>query len=194
MYDHDEPHYHAKVWHNLKISLLITVVLVLISPACNAQKTFVEDGKLNGVLPLNESGAVTYVRVADVAGVSKEELYKRARKWFVKTYASPKDVLQLSDKETGELTGKGILDIPVQILRVRLGVLAGHTVTVELKDERYRITVNAITINSEPLLTYKLPFLAPPQKQYTTLYTTIDERVKALITSLQTALFTTDDF
>lgn len=90
MYNFSDPYYRRKVWERYKMSLTIAVGLLLLSLACNAQKLFIENGKLNGILPLDEKGRITYQVIDTISAVSKGELYKRARKWFVKTYVSQK--------------------------------------------------------------------------------------------------------
>ena len=62
--------------------------------------------KLLGILPLKD-GKVTYTDVIQLQGVSKDEMYKRAKHWFVDTFNSGKDVIQLDDKKNGEVIGKG---------------------------------------------------------------------------------------
>lgn len=48
-----------------------------------------------------------YTGIVQVAGVSKEELYTRARSWFVKTYKDADVVIQMDDKDAGKIIGKG---------------------------------------------------------------------------------------
>ncbi|MEP6951040.1 MAG: DUF4468 domain-containing protein [Ginsengibacter sp.] len=50
--------------------------------------------------------AISYTSSVNVTGLSKEELYIRARDWFSNNLQS----LQLQDKKTGELSGKGIVE------------------------------------------------------------------------------------
>ncbi|NWJ52344.1 MAG: DUF4468 domain-containing protein [Bacteroidetes bacterium] len=62
--------------------------------------------KLSGVLPLKD-GKVIYSGIIQLQGVSKDEIYKRVKIWFINTYNSGKDVIQFDDKESGEIIGKG---------------------------------------------------------------------------------------
>lgn len=173
-----------------------TLLLLLISLSCFAQKNFVENGKLNGVLPLDDSENVTYQIIKSVDGVSKDELYKRGRKWFVKTYNSAKDVLQVNDPNTGELTGHGYLDGKAKIARVWFSSPIAHTLMVEVKDNRYRITLTDLKLgeNQNKLKDFKLPYIGTTENHYTSLYKSIDERAQTLLSSLEKALTTPDDF
>jgi len=58
------------------------------------------------ILPL-KNGKVFYSGIVKTDGVSKEELYNRAKRWFVNTYTSAQDNIQIDDKENGEIVGKG---------------------------------------------------------------------------------------
>lgn len=53
---------------------------------------------------------LTFSEVIDVPGVDKNELFIRGREWFNENFKSAKDVLQIADKETGELAGKGVME------------------------------------------------------------------------------------
>lgn len=49
---------------------------------------------------------LTYTKVLEVPGVGKDDLFFRARQWTVESFKDPKSVLQVQDKESGELSGK----------------------------------------------------------------------------------------
>ncbi|KAF5078477.1 hypothetical protein DSECCO2_140150 [anaerobic digester metagenome] len=55
--------------------------------------------------------AIVYSEVVEVSDTDKDELFIRAREWFNETFNSSRDVLQISDKETGELSGKGLMKV-----------------------------------------------------------------------------------
>lgn len=71
--------------------------------------------------------------------ISTEELFSRARGWYVSTFKSTKDALQIQDKRAGELIGKGSL-----VYYSSQGALSsanGHinfTIKFFLKDGRYK--------------------------------------------------------
>lgn len=54
---------------------------------------------------------LSYSEAIEVSGVNKDELFIRGREWFNDNFKSSKDVLQITDKESGELSGKGILEV-----------------------------------------------------------------------------------
>ncbi len=55
--------------------------------------------------------ALSFSEVIDVSGVGKNELFIRGREWFNENFKSSKDVLQITDKESGELSGKGLMEV-----------------------------------------------------------------------------------
>ncbi len=54
---------------------------------------------------------VNYSEAIEVPNVEKNELFLRGREWFNDNFKSSKDVLQVIDKETGELSGKGFMEV-----------------------------------------------------------------------------------
>lgn len=58
---------------------------------------------------LSQDSVITYTEVIQIPAATKEQLFIRARQWFNETFKSAKDVLQINDKQTGELAGKGYI-------------------------------------------------------------------------------------
>lgn len=96
--------------------------------------------KMHNLLPM-KNGRICYSKVIEVPGVSKSELYDRAYAWFVSTYKSAKDVIQMADKESGKIIGKGWFTHPFSKLKV------DHSVTITVKDGRYKYTITDFVFN-----------------------------------------------
>lgn len=78
----------------------------------------------------------------DTVSCPKDKLYTRALTWVVKTYNSAKDVIQLNDKDDGKLILKAIMQIPV----ARGGYeTVDYTMTIDVKDNKYRCTITGFT-------------------------------------------------
>jgi len=80
---------------------------------------------------------VTYSETIEITGVSQDDLYIRANMWFVDAFNNAESVIQFSDKESGVIKGKyigGSVVVGIYIYKI------STTVTVEVKDGRYRIT------------------------------------------------------
>lgn len=53
--------------------------------------------------PIDAQGVITYKLIEDVPGVSKKELYDRAKIWSALTFKSSKNVIQLDDTDGGTI-------------------------------------------------------------------------------------------
>lgn len=125
----------------MKKMLFLLMALGLAIPALKAQD----------VAPL------TYSEVIQVDGVSKDELYNRAKQWFVATYGDATKVIQNEDKESGIITGKaisGTMFLGFFYTKKSGGFgrktdepmygTARYTITIAVKDGRYKYSVSDI--------------------------------------------------
>lgn len=53
----------------------------------------------------------SYSEVVQIDSISAEKLYTTARNWYFETFKSSKDVINIEDKETGQISGNGIINI-----------------------------------------------------------------------------------
>lgn len=84
-----------------------------------------------------------YTEVVSVENTTKDQLFVKARQWFNDAWKSSKDVLQITDKETGELSGKGIISSyydykPPMGAAVKPPVDYHVSISVFVKDGRYK--------------------------------------------------------
>lgn len=56
--------------------------------------------------------AMKYTDVVVIPGASKDLLFQKAWNWINENFKSDKDVIQIQDKESGELAAKGIMVVP----------------------------------------------------------------------------------
>lgn len=75
-----------------------------------------------------------FSEVVQATGVSKDELYNRARNWVVQTYNSANDVIQLADKESGQITVKALILSKFKIFNMK----TAYTMSIYIKDGRYK--------------------------------------------------------
>lgn len=89
---------------------------------------------------------VTFLRINNVPGVTKAELYARAREWFAVTFSTANKVLQMDDKENGKLVGRGSLT-STYTMKIGLGMtmpssyIIDYTINITIKDFKYRIII-----------------------------------------------------
>lgn len=85
---------------------------------------------------------ICYTEVITVDSTSREALYYRSREWFAKTYNSSKDVLQMDDKESGNIIGKANIPMYYTFLgSTSQNGYMNYTISIYLKDNRYKYEI-----------------------------------------------------
>jgi hypothetical protein len=82
------------------------------------------------------TNSTTFSEIVDVTGSSVSDLYTRINLWFIDAFNSSESVIEFSDKEAGVIKGK-------YLFRGNDGPYpydCQSTITVEVNDEKYRIT------------------------------------------------------
>jgi len=94
---------------------------------------------------------ITFTEIVATEGVSKDILFQNARQWYNKTFISSKEVLQVIDKESGELSGKGILESSL-VTKV-FGVDKTYpcyyrfSLDIKVKDGKYKYTFSNFIVD-----------------------------------------------
>lgn len=91
-------------------------------------------------------GAVIYSGIVDL-NANKDELFNRAKAWFVSRYNSANDVLQMQDKNDGIIMGKGVFEeyynMGLMIGNQKVNVF--HTVKIYVKDGKYKYEITDLS-------------------------------------------------
>lgn len=86
--------------------------------------------------------ALEYSKVFQVdSTISKDQLFVRARAWFVDYYKNASAVLQVSDKENGELLGAPQFTFDYNIFLSAFSAQITYRVSVKIKQCRYKVTI-----------------------------------------------------
>ena len=98
-----------------------------------------------GVLSISAYGQNTleYSEVVEVEGVTQKELFKRARMWFNRTYKDSKEILNIIDKESGELSGKAQTGFTYNSLlwgNTVNGIIS-YRISIYVKEGRYKYVI-----------------------------------------------------
>jgi hypothetical protein len=98
-------------------------------------------------LPVDpQTKLITYQGVVEVPGVSKADLYTRAHGWVATAYRSANTVIQMQDKEAGQLVVKGLTRVTLRSLGLNADAGAvRHTLTIYVKDGRYKYVLTDLT-------------------------------------------------
>lgn len=60
------------------------------------------------IFPIDSiTGEIIYSGIVEVDSINSQELYVRTHAWFTHSFGSAQNVIQLDDKETGKIIGKG---------------------------------------------------------------------------------------
>ena len=90
---------------------------------------------------------LTIRKIANVPGLSKNQLFDKSKIWLAENFVSSQDVIQYENKEDGIIVGKG--SIPhyrtTLIGPVRVGNL-GFTLVINTKDNKIRVTIKDIHV------------------------------------------------
>lgn len=119
------------------------LVLILF---CVSYQSFSQSAKARNLMAeiagqwqVDENGNVTYVDVLELPGLSKDQIYDRARNYFTYNYNDANEVIQTEDKEQGVVVGKGFYD-NVHMSYIPESVFdCWHILRVDIKEERARV-------------------------------------------------------
>jgi hypothetical protein len=101
-------------------------------------------------LPFNELGVLIYEEVVPCKG-KKDDLYLRAKLFYADIFKSAKDVIQVDDKESGILVGKGLTHIMVSgeaLFDTKMKMW--FSIKIQCKDDRYKYELYDIHFESYP--------------------------------------------
>jgi hypothetical protein len=127
------------------IGRLITasaVILTLLAVGCAGTGSLPPGADVKHPIPVNdETGKFFYRGIVEVPGISKTALHRRAKAWVAQGYRSAPHVLKLDDPEGG-LIIKGQYQVPFMFGKYAVY----HTLTIDLKDGRYRYTLTGLEV------------------------------------------------
>lgn len=101
--------------------------------------------------PTGDDGRIRFEEVVQVPGADANELYLRARTWFVDYFKQSDEVIEFEDKESGKIMGKGAHKFVIT-KKTDLGGTFSYdrrlmyTITVMFRDGRYRYEIDNLMI------------------------------------------------
>jgi hypothetical protein len=109
------------------------------------RKTIALTATLIAVMTMTVFGQdpLTYTEVVQTDSASKNELYNRAKLWFVNAYNSASDVLQMDNKEEGQIIGKAIMKYNPTVFSGSEQTKGNikYTIKIFVKDSRYKYEI-----------------------------------------------------
>lgn len=99
----------------------------------------------NYQFPVNENGNEEFKEVVNT-GIKKDMMFSNAQEWIAKTFGDYKKVIQFENKEDGKLIIKGFSPINHVRKLDNLSERMSYTITIDIKDDKYRYTISDIVI------------------------------------------------
>lgn len=87
-----------------------------------------------------KSNQLIYIEVVEVPNATKQDLFQRANIWAVSAFRNAKFAIQINDKDSGQIVGKGALEYE-QGFKLGSGSTRGHIsfiFKIFVKDGRYK--------------------------------------------------------
>lgn len=126
----------------MKKTLILIAAIAFSAIESYAQSAKEMQAEIKGAYTLDDNGNVTYTKVIEAPGLSKEDIFSRAQNYFTYNYGSGKSVIQTEDKDRGLLVGKGIyVNVHVGVSLVSVAVDAWHILRIDVKDGRARAVI-----------------------------------------------------
>lgn len=122
---------------------ILTIVLSLIglSNLCYSQN--IKNIELPYCLYTNESKMFVYDTVINVAGVSKDELYKRSKDWVISTVRTSDKTVIFDDQGLNEIRTDVTLGIPIQMGTSDIN----FKLSIYLKDNKVRFVTESFQMH-----------------------------------------------
>lgn len=89
-----------------------------------------------------DTGLITYSGVVQAQG-SDNELYDKAKNWFVNAYRDASAVIQIDSEEDATIVGKGVS----LIMFFGHNRHVYHTIKIQSREGRYKYTIDHITVH-----------------------------------------------
>lgn len=93
-----------------------------------------------------------YTDVVQVEGVSKKQLFDRAKMWLATYYRSSSDVLQIVDEENSQLVGKALIEYHSSVFKgseATKGYIR-YKISIFFKDGRYKYSFSNFIHEGNP--------------------------------------------
>ncbi len=88
-----------------KVVLIILMLAFFTSSYSQSAKKMLSE--ISGKWQLDDNGNVTFLKIVEVSGIDKNEIYNRALNYFIYNYGNGNSTIQNQDKESGLIVGKG---------------------------------------------------------------------------------------
>ena len=163
-----------------------TLLLTLLPLYIYAQKPVVQDGKFNGILPINPQGKVLYESIQSVETATKGQLLDRARNWVLGAFPADKDVLPVVTESTGRMLGKGNFLVNPFLTGKLTPTQVSYTLIIDINEGQYQATLSNFYLGGKK--NKPIEFMAGPPEYINEICIQTDEQSRAILWSLNRAM------
>ena len=121
------------------ILALTFIALLPIHSFSQSDKTNSTLNDISGEYEVDDNGNVTYVKIIEIPGATKEVLFTRALDYFTYKYNDGESVIQVTDKESGHIVAKGLYQKVFSYKGyVGYDLDTWHILTIDVKEAKVR--------------------------------------------------------
>lgn len=157
---------------------ILSFILIAVSLTLTAQKFY-------DVMPTKD-GVIYYSGVISADSTSAQVLYTRAHKWFISSYGSAQEVIQLADDDT--IIGKGFFTLLLGGAMTSVEMEVWHIVTIRVKDGRWRYEISDFRTGDSSMELWAEAVNKYMPRKVTDFVRRADDHIINLITSLSIAM------
>ena len=92
-----------------------------------------------------KDGKVVFEEIDTIPGTTESELYYRSKTWTINEFKDAQKVIQLDDKDAGQLIGKGDFTYVYKVLTARADWTCNFTFQIDCRDNKARIKIYDIS-------------------------------------------------
>jgi len=126
-----------------KTTLLLFILFLFNASYSQNKETTRLLESIEGKWKQDEKKYITYQEIVEIPNISKDILFSRAENYFAYTYKDANSVIQVNNKESGTLIGKGIFpDVYSKGGLILTIVSVKHILKIECKENKVRVTLS----------------------------------------------------
>jgi len=110
---------------------------MLITTLLETVKNEVTDIQSDEWKEVEDNGGYIFSEIATADGLSKDDLYEKGKEWFTKEYINANRVLEIKDKDAGELYGKVSMKFKHNLMTENID----FDIRLQVKDNQYKYTM-----------------------------------------------------
>ncbi len=127
---------------------LLIMLICFVYGAAYSQSRNAILSEIEGTYQLDEGGNVTYTRIVEAPGLSKNEIYKNALSYLIYDYGNASSAMQLQDEDSGTIIAKRAYDNVHTGFSVLTTVIdSWHIIRVDTKNGKARFTITLTEYN-----------------------------------------------